>query len=289
MRLCGLSPRWRIFTVVCIFSIVLGVSVNYGSIQGGIVQNEELPQWLVPGAYAEYSMSWDPFNDGHVTVITYDEEMEFQYTRLYEEDGDEFIYRWEIFAVSSEVVNLSVHILATGWMNATFPMTLNRSDYVVSYNGTSLGVARFWLASDHLVPGMVIFSNPFTTISHDRDDVETRYTLQGVQVVLHIWGDIDTPADPFISSIGYDESEALCVRLLGDFCLPIPLEYQVVIVMGDIALVTTNVYLGPDILLPDLSGLVELGGILAGVIVLGVVFGLLRRHQRKQHLRERLA
>jgi hypothetical protein len=280
--------HWRILLVISVTCVLLGGSFNHQVLNANSYQNESVPQWLRPGTFAEYSMSWDPFNWGSVTVWAYDESMERVSFGFDEEQGDEFVYRWDVVEISGGVVNLSVYIFASNWINQTFPMSLNLTDYVVYHDGDALGVARFWVDEEDLTSDLVLFSTPWMTVKYQNHHpgVSGNILLQGFQIVLYITGEADLEGENHHSRLNYDESEGLFLRALRWTALPFPLEYRIRCLLPDLVLVATNVWLGPDILPLDFGGLVELGGILLGLVFLGVVFVILRRRQRIMYNRE---
>lgn len=284
----GCGFHWRIMIVVCVVCLLFGGRGNHPIPFANAYQGDSVPQWLRPGTFAEYSMSYDPWNWGSVSVWAYDETMERVYFSFEEEEGHEFVYRWDVEEIGGGVVNLSVYIFATGWINQTFPMSLNLTDYVIYHDGDALGVARFWVDEEDLTSDMVLFSTPWMTVKYQNHNpgISGDILIQGYQIILYTTGEADLEGEKYHSMLSYDESEGLFLRALSWTALPFPLEYRVRCLIPDFVLVATNIWLGPDILRPDFGGLVELGGIIVGLIFLGFIFALLRRHQRMKFSKE---
>ncbi|MFX0168830.1 MAG: hypothetical protein ACFE89_05645 [Candidatus Hodarchaeota archaeon] len=278
----------RVMLVIIISCVLVSGSFNHQVQHVNSYPGESLPPWLRSGTYAEYSMNYDPLNWGSVSVWAYNESMESVHFAFDEEQGDEFVYRWDVVEIDSGVVNLSVHIFATGWINQTFPMLLNLTDYVVYHIGDALGVARFWVDEEDLVSDLVLFSTPWMTVKYQNHHpgVSGEILLQGFQIVLYTTAEADLEGENHHSSLTYDESEGLFLRALSWTAIPFPLEYRVRCLIADLVLVATNVWLGPDILPLDFGGLVELSGIILGLIFLGAVFVIIRRHQQIMYNRE---
>ena len=274
--------------VISVF-LIIGVFVIFSQFNFPQITKSDTPPWLSSGKYAQYS------TDGSSGLFLYNESLnpsnctlllqntEFLDVRTIDADaGDMFRYRWEVSDLYGNEVVLTVHANVTGWLDSTFELRINLTDYSTSHNGTMIGYSRFWSFEEDYSPGELLCSNPLFAFGFNNQEPITTQTLQGIQETLFVDG-LDPngfPAIAYESWLIYDESIGLLVEAHADIILPFPLDSRFVSLFADLYLTATNIDLGPDLVLPDWTGLLWLSGIIGGVIVLTIVFYFARRRSR---------
>lgn len=302
----NLRSQISIIAIMTLLVIYTRSTIFFKSIS---TSQTQAPSWLNIGAYARYNIH------SEATVSTYSESLDLNnctlallnttyinYFSFDPEIDERFIYRWEVTSLVGSNVTLDINIGGTNWINDSFIVTINEdSRQTHDSEGIYIGYSCFWLTeTQRSSPDLTLVSSPVWIANCNIwSSFALIQTIQGYQNCLEIEAteyNYSTPIEGYRSryttSILIDDDSGLFIESHGRLILPFPTIYRFIVFTGGLYLESTNVDLGPDVLVTDpgsaIVSLIILTVMVITVVFLSIIIFHFRRRSQRRKIRRKI-
>ncbi|MFX1566206.1 MAG: hypothetical protein ACFFCH_09465 [Promethearchaeota archaeon] len=210
------------------------------------------------------------------------------------------MYRWEVISIIDTNVTLRIDVDITGWQESSYEIVIDSNNRQTYDMGTFIGYSCLWLPQPYedLFESTLASCPPWSAST----DITLRHdfapTPQGYQNVIDVSATEDDFQPPYNGSrseyrlhLYYDEDTGVLIASFIRLILPFPVDYRFLVVRGMIQMETTNIDLGPDILLPEFGSLfvpaIFLAVMIIAIVILSIVIFYQRRKEKKRRIRKR--